>query len=1233
MKKKNIMEPLSSFAISLAAGIALDIYNKSQGTVKNELKSAFNKALKLWCRNSDIRERKRNQLKIKLQKYLSSPEELINIPDTDSELNTFLKKYEQALAQFPAAFNYIKEIKVLERFKIEVSFLSSIKDTVEDTNKKLTEYIESNLPQKLEEEWKRQISVYKESIIKFKPKTALNLILKLEESFSTNDIKPSDILLSSIEFLKAQCYELIGEAQDMYKSYIKANNLNSSSILLKEKACYSYAKIVETKKSNDLIVEILSYDEYNSVAWAVKILNGLDKNLEELILDTPETVREDWNFRRLVYLNTLTINDSEYNHQIKVFEKYNFFQNNYTNEKLTLTTYKKALFEIEILLSRLLRAPYLDFIKNHVSDIKLIRHINNVLGHFLKQLEESEILANFKTIEFCFYYTDFVLNNNRESVIKMRDLYNDINRHDVSLLMITANSLQLIGEVNDALALLNGQEEKFIESIHLEAYCYLKKSDILNYLKSTKEIFSKSKRIDLISCESILSVPVTLNLHNALHEIEASDFTDDKEFEFDFLKVLITSFIKILKKQVGEDEIAVLQSVEDDILQIDSTIRFYIPYSYFLLEKYDLAIASFEKYVSKEKESRDLFYYLLSLEKSVSKHEELLENLQNWRIKFSFNEELLRIEADLCRQLPDWNRCLSISEYFLSKHKQEESFLTLELISLNELSHKNNKQRIEELAYIFKDHDFKFHRHLTIVSRILIENGFHEIALNILYKKAKNSGTVQARMDYFFATTQMPESIINEGEVITIGSYVKYSLEGNIKFIEIEAGNELAEKLVGHKTGDIIQIERPFVKSIDSIQVLRIMDKYLCLHDEILEEVKSNPYAGFPMQSFEIDSSTPESITETFVKLFGADGSLQKKRQDDVFQKYYSFNLSFTEIIIQNYHSDYLGGYFSLINLKDGITQIPMLYYPQEIPIETSEFIIDFSSLLIFHQISREHKITLKHKFIIAKGVVEYIRLMLRKEKSEPGEKMSLNITLEGATPNIIPENASESNIVYLEKLLQWIDENCIVTIVTSKLDVIRKLSGKIENETFMNITIENVSLTMEKENRILITDDSVYFKFYPIRSGKTISSELYVKSTIANEACFIEFIRNKYIGHTFELKFLLQEFNKKLKDQPNSYSHCMNNTALRLVPNKYTIFTIISFLKQISMNPLLSNELLKQEATNAFVNLLKGQEEIKPFRITAMLINREFRLMGTKLDLIMGSFENALIILGMGKI
>jgi hypothetical protein len=1230
------MEPLSSFALNLAAGIALDLYNQSQGSVKIELQKAFRKALSLWCKNPFIRWKKRRELKSKIHEIILKPEQIANFQTQNTELSLFYAKFEEALAQYSTAYNYIKEIKDLQRFREQIALLSNIKDTVNDTNKKFTEYIENNLPQKskiLEAEWKRQLEVYKENIYNFKPKTALNLLVKLEESFISNDSKPTNALLASIEFLKAQCFELLGQANEMHKCYVRAYGLDSITLQIKEKACYSYAKIGGKEKSNKLIQEILNIDEFNPIAWAVKIFNSDNKDLENLLSETPQVVVNDSNFKRIVYFNTF--NNREFENQFYVYAKYNFFKNleYLEKEQITLSNYKEVIYLIEITLSQLLRTPYIEFTRIKTNNLDIVKSTNNILGNFLKGLSNSEILENYKIVEFCYLYTEFVLHESKESVVKMKSFYKDIDKNNVSLLMILTNSLQLIGEENEAIAIINEQENKFIELIHLKAFCFLKKSNIEEYVKTAKELLLLITKIDFVSCESILGLAVSLNIYHRLEEIESCAFIDNKEFEFDYLKKLIVSFVAILKKQTNGDEINVLHSFEDEIFKSDSNLRFYIPYSYFILEKYELAITAFEKYVSKEKESRDLFFYILSLDKSRSSHNKLLILLEIWRTKFSFNEELLRIEADICRQLPDWERCLTICEYYLSIQNNDESFLTLELISLNELNTIPKNSRIEELVGIFSDFNFKFYGHVHNVSKILIENGFHKVALNILYTKAIDTGNILARMDFFFATIQMPEGVIQENDIVEIGSYVKYSLENDVKFIEIKSGNPFAEKLIGHKKGEIVNFERPMLKSIDSVLILRIMDKYLCLHDEILEEVKTNPYSGFPMQSFEFKDSSPESLNETFVNLFGAEGTIQKQRQDDTFKNYYNYNLSFTELIIQIYSSDYLGGYFNLVAVKDGIAQIPMVYYPQNTSYKEKEFVIDFSSLLILHQISREHNITFKDKFLIAKGVVEYIRAFLKKERLEPRERMSINVTLDGVNPSLLPVDTSKSNIAYLDKLLEWIDSNCIETIVISKLDLIRKLDGKMGNEIFMNLLIENVSLIMEKENRVLITDDSVYLKFYPLQSGKTISSELYAKSNLPLESgALFEFVKNKYIGYTIHSNILNQEFNKRLKDQPNDYAHCVNNCALLLLPSKYTIFTVVNFLKQIAMNPLITQELLMQEAINLLVNLLKGQSEAKPFRITELLIRKEFELMGTKLDIILESFRSALLILGQNQ-
>jgi hypothetical protein len=484
-------------------------------------------------------------------------------------------------------------------------------------------------------------------------------------------------------------------------------------------------------------------------------------------------------------------------------------------------------------------------------------------------------------------------------------------------------------------------------------------------------------------------------------------------------------------------------------------------------------------------------------------------------------------------------------------------------------------------------------------------------------------------MDYFFLVVQMPAGIIKEKEEVELGDYVSYSINEETKFLEISRGNDLAEKLIGHKKGDTVSIERPYTRQIDNITVKRIMDKYLYLHDLILEEVQSNPYSGFPMQSIKFEDTTPEGLNKTFVSLFGADGTFRKEESENSFKKYYEYKLSFTEIVIQNLNSDYIGGYFHLVNFRDGVTLVPMPMYPDVSLTEKTELILDYSALLIIFQISREQKIDYKSKFIIPKGIVDFIRFSLKKEKSQPKERMSVDVSLDGVTPNILTEETVKSNILYFESLLKWIEHNCHEIIAESKLDVTRKLDGKIDNAIFIDYMAEIVSLMLESEERILISDDTIFFKFLPIQSKRIISSELYFKKVHpANNGINIEFIKNKYISFTLNDELLYTEYKKKLKGQVNLYSNCINNISLLLVPSKETIFTAISFLKKLALEPLITDETFKQDATYVLVNLLKGQREIKPFRISLLLIDREFKHLGKKFDIILESYNNALSIL-----
>ncbi len=143
------METLSSFAISFAAGVALNLWNGIQKTVEREIKKAFNSSLKEWCPNVNIRERNRIKLQIDLQNKIDSPEKIINGFESFGEFKEFYIIFEKKLAINQTAFNFINSITNRERFiKIihQINELSSktqiIKTTTEDTNKVVNEILE-----------------------------------------------------------------------------------------------------------------------------------------------------------------------------------------------------------------------------------------------------------------------------------------------------------------------------------------------------------------------------------------------------------------------------------------------------------------------------------------------------------------------------------------------------------------------------------------------------------------------------------------------------------------------------------------------------------------------------------------------------------------------------------------------------------------------------------------------------------------------------------------------------------------------------------------------------------------------------------------------------------------------------------------------------------------------------------------------------------------------------------
>ena len=365
-------------------------------------------------------------------------------------------------------------------------------------------------------------------------------------------------------------------------------------------------------------------------------------------------------------------------------------------------------------------------------------------------------------------------------------------------------------------------------------------------------------------------------------------------------------------------------------------------------------------------------------------------------------------------------------------------------------------------------------------------------------------------------------------------------------------------------------------------------------------------------------------VKKDLISLFGQKGEEEKRIRENAINNYYNRELSFTEVIIQAFRNEYLGGYTNLIYEHSGILTLPLPFYeslPQ--PANRTNFIIDFSSLVIFYQIAKEHNISYPHKFLISVFTIDMIKQKLRIIQSEPKSELSVVVTNEDIIKYQIPENAHQNNIIYLEGLLKWIEKNCEAVVSPRVIDFKRNIDIEDKKEDFIDYVL-NTLLVFEDKKGILLTDDFVYFKFNLAKIQFSMSTEQYIKSILGDEhPALFEFIKNKYRGYTLTTKQLLDEFDKKMNSQDNYYTNCLENISTA------SAITCVKLVNTITQTQLDINQ-QEIEIKNVFVNKFKnGPLSNEIIQYFEMLLFLELNYSLEKLNFVGQCLEDVYQILG----
>lgn len=1074
----------------------------------------------------------------------------------------------------------------------------------------------------IEPQWQDRLKAYTATLQQFKPLTALSLLEKLEESFITSSKKPSPEFCSLISFQKGMCYRFLDDRKKMCECFITAYNENASVLQFEEQAVLSYFKIEDKPKTIELVDKILSKNEYNPIAWYIKFLSSTDYDFNSI----PTFVKQNILFQQMLYnyFNQKNLYDCIL--QMKVFSMLPVSKD-YKPIDVTINNFEENIFYSNVFFSDYLHNHAFTFHCFNDGNIEILKTLEELLRNLTSAIRGSDIEKKYGTLFFLYAYVQFVFTKDIKYLSEMRDHYLKLEKKNDILALLCSNTLQINNQTDFALDILNDPELKQSNIFYLKAYCFLKKNDKILYGKAIKEWINSIEEIDNTDIDSYLASIFTLKGIGETDDLKLSDFILNIKFENEQLKTMVETIVNVLiKKEIDVQELSVLSDLVSNIEQ--PKLLLYFADTYYYCERFELANNLYEKYADKETENQHLFNYIHSLNTSNKNSDELLYLLQKWRLKYSFQPDLYRIEADLCSILHDWKRCLEVCNSFLIKSPENEVVSTLKLRCLDNINEDWCEVEIKSLSQFFSKYTFSISQNIPLIANILINHGNYEEGLEILYKnKEKN----EVRSAYIFATltyTQKNEdkNFLKEYEEVIDGCWVKYEINNETHFYEMSNNSDnLYKKLLGHKVGDIISFNGQLVNKDYSISVLRIMDKYLYFHDEIIEEAKQPPIiSGLPLESFSFSSTEPQNMVQELISLFGRNGEEEKKRKETALKNYYDRTLSFSELIIQIYTNDYLGGYSNLVHEQSGIVALPLSIYqtlPQ--PPQGTSFVIDFSSLIILHKITKEYNIAYPNKFLISTFIVDLIKQKLRAIKNELKSEMSVDFSTDGVTKYQLPENMQQTNIAYLESLIKWIEVNCESVVSTKIIEFKRNITLEHEQDSFIDYIL-NTILIREDEQALLLTDDLVYAKFNMLPLQFSISSEKYVKDVLGDDhPALFEFIKSRYKGFSLSTNQLLDEFNKKMNSQDNYYANCLESISMA------SVIPCIKLVNAIIQSKL-DTSLQEIEIKNVFVNMLKSgplsNEIIQNFE---MLIYLELNYSQEKLNFVGQCLEDVYQILG----
>ncbi|MVM42292.1 hypothetical protein GO730_39045 [Spirosoma sp. HMF3257] len=249
-------------------------------------------------------------------------------------------------------------------------------------------------------------------------------------------------------------------------------------------------------------------------------------------------------------------------------------------------------------------------------------------------------------------------------------------------------------------------------------------------------------------------------------------------------------------------------------------------------------------------------------------------------------------------------------------------------------------------------------------------------------------------------------------------------------------------------------------------------------------------------------------------------------------------------------------------------------------------------------QLGKGQTLTYLNKpFIVSQYIIDYLRSELEKAQFEKASQLAFLPQVDHVIPIYHAEGWQNRRAEEVQQLLDWIKTNCRPDYAPERLEWERNQKAEeqplFSDKEKLKSSFLDTMLLANRPNRVLISDDMIWYKSSFDQHIVSITSEYFLRTTkneIFQSSLWLKLVRLNFRGLTLTGDQVYQCFsnNKLLISNTNDFRKSQFSVEARYNPNTRNIITISIFLKNLYADNL-KFDYKRQISRDFLLGTLKG--------------------------------------------